>query len=466
MKLLSPLNRTLVPVFLLLFAASQYAQNGAIPTIFSSPAFGQFGPTLTNAYTSSPGGITIMWLHGGPGVDFYFADIRLAKSSGPINRSSPISKDLRNHTFLGLTPSTLYEVRICADYNRELECSHADDEPWVAVKTMGPERQPNPSPGPPPAPPVSPPVLTAAATRERDNGPIVVGLRNTALRALPSADRAQIAKQTWWRGERLLAQDWNEVIFDRDPPSWTTYKVCFELISGDRSCSSVRAGYLGSAMSFTNVAFAAHLSHKYLSGYLEESVEREEDQSRSSFLLRPGLVPVAGGISFEIVGMPRHYFVWAAGGLKVVQDDGTEDFRRRGTFQVIVPALGYPGRTDIVNFESVFQRGTYMWANYTAVVVSGPAKFDRPWASVAAFRFQPALVQPSGMQVRDLSRMRVIDTHMPDMVKPPRRLGKRVPSSPPPATTDPCVSYEKAVARGLSPAIVAVLKQKCIESKR
>ena len=31
MKLLSPLNRTLVPVFLLLFAASQYAQNGAIP---------------------------------------------------------------------------------------------------------------------------------------------------------------------------------------------------------------------------------------------------------------------------------------------------------------------------------------------------------------------------------------------------------------------------------------------------
>ena len=31
MKLLSPLNRTLVPVFLLLFAASQYAQNEAIP---------------------------------------------------------------------------------------------------------------------------------------------------------------------------------------------------------------------------------------------------------------------------------------------------------------------------------------------------------------------------------------------------------------------------------------------------
>jgi hypothetical protein len=390
----------------------------------------QEAPVVTGIVTNAPGLVTVAWAHTCRDVEGF-----VVQRKAPPFTYRPLVGCYGGTTIHELSPSTTYEFRVCAVYAGGAEaCSHAGDAQWATVTTMPPERPPLPEPprpAPTPPPPTPRPIagtpqLRALAFRLAAGGPIVVELRWVNQ---PVDEQRQFVQADWMRGGRLIhsgiqgdppsALDYD--MSERRVPEIGSYQVC---VRNDvsRACSvDEHAGYLGVAESFRTFARDKFMTHSSWQGWVDLP-RSPEASAHASYIVRPGLDRGVRTVSFEVFGIPHHYFTNAGGRLRVERDDRSAQFAARASFRVRPALIQRTAEPSALSFESVSAPRHYIRHNGNALLV-------QPYEDSPQFREQASWEQmggalaadPPATQLRDVGRLQVRDTpsRMPRMIRRP-----------------------------------------------
>lgn len=438
------------------------------------------GPPAINpqgTYSNAPGGIVICWIHQSVSVESYWPQARVAGTKGPlIGYPVGVPKTSGCAPVLGLNPNTLYEVRICATYFQgEPECSHEEDQAWPTVRTMAAPPtnapgQPGGTPsGTPSTPAINPipgpmPSILAITAREQDQAKPVVVFRNRSFRDHKQEELKRVGEVILFRGTLPVDRGLKDIFFDRNPPEWATYTICYTIRDGAPTCSyPAGAGYQGIAGFLLNIGTGEAIRYD---GQKLTDKSPAGFATQATWIVRPGLAAIAGGISLEVAGTPNT-FLTDSGTVAAVAalNNGSPEFAPRATFQILVPPPGYAPETGYFNLEPVSRRGTRLMYHDNRVIF-GSVEQSLQEKGNAAFMISLATPKAFLAQIRSVAGRQLTDVRMPEMVKPQvRPLGKKARPDPNAPPGDPCEMAVSARTRGMNAAIIAALEQKCAEKR-